>query len=67
MKASKGNDWFAEGDAGATCERCGNEGAARIGERIICRECYAVYGSCCMEFGADDLWREREESPGPRA
>ncbi len=68
MSATLKNDWFASGAQTGTCERCGSEGAVRIGDRKICRECYVIYGSCCMEFGADDLWREAScDDAEPRA
>ena len=44
------------------CEECGRMDALRIGDRIICLECYEQAGSCCQEFKANDLWEAREES-----
>jgi hypothetical protein len=34
----------------------------------ICKECYQKAGSCCVEFGGHDLWRQREHdaSDDPR-
>jgi len=43
------------------CERCGKPGAVKFGDHIICEECYGVCGSCCMEFGGDDLWKPIEK------
>lgn len=37
------------------CDVCGRFGAYRFGERLLCFECYAGNGSCCPEFGKDDL------------
>ncbi len=44
-----------------TCRRCGAEKAVRFGDQWLCRDCFQQYGSCCLEFGGDDLWEEREE------
>lgn len=38
------------------CDRCGKFGAYVIDDRALCPECYAGSGSCCPEFGKDDLW-----------
>jgi hypothetical protein len=27
----------------------------------ICEECYEHAGSCCMEFGGEDLWQKQEQ------
>jgi hypothetical protein len=43
---------------GLICERCGRPDAIDIGGRQLCEECYQVAGSCCLEFGGDDLWQE---------
>jgi ribosomal protein S14 len=43
------------------CRRCGKGDAVRFGDQWLCRECFQQYGSCCLEFGGDDLWKEREE------
>ncbi|HZT21844.1 MAG TPA: hypothetical protein VFB55_02945 [Verrucomicrobiae bacterium] len=43
-------------DADAVCEICGRFGAFHLGERTLCPDCYAGCGSCCPEFGKDDLW-----------
>jgi hypothetical protein len=41
------------------CERCGSpEAEVQCGGRSLCLDCYYLAGSCCLEFGADDLWRE---------
>jgi len=40
------------------CERCGKPNATRLGNRVFCAECYELCGSCCLEFGGDDLWKE---------
>jgi hypothetical protein len=50
-----------EVDENAVCESCGRFGAYRIGERTLCPECYTECGSCCLEFGKDDLWKFDEE------
>jgi hypothetical protein len=43
-------------DENAACDRCGKFGAYVIDDRALCPECYAGSGSCCPEFGKDDLW-----------
>jgi hypothetical protein len=42
-------------DENAVCERCGKFGAYHLGESTLCEDCYSGWGSCCLEFGADDL------------
>ena len=43
----------------AVCSRCGNFGAELIyGDLMLCSDCYYISGSCCLEFGADDLWSQ---------
>lgn len=43
------------------CDRCGKFGAFRFDDIALCEECYEGAGSCCLEFGGDDLWLTREE------
>lgn len=43
-------------DDEAVCDVCGRYGAFRLGERTLCEDCYEGCGSCCPEFGKDDLW-----------
>ncbi len=45
----------------APCDRCGNPSSHDFGDRRVCEECCAAYGSCCLEFGADDLWELDDE------
>ena len=45
----------------AVCERCGKFGAFQFQDSVLCSDCYQGCGSCCPEFGADDLWAEREK------
>ena len=49
------------------CDVCGRFGAYRISERWLCQECYTGSGSCCPEFGKDDLWEFRNEDHCPSA
>jgi len=51
-------------DENARCDRCGGFGAFDLGDRCLCEECCHASGSCCLEFGADDLWRRDDELPG---
>jgi hypothetical protein len=52
--------------AEATCDECGAVGAFQFGEVLLCTDCYAGKGSCCPEFGKDDLWRDDESPSGNR-
>lgn len=54
-------------DPEARCDECGAFGAMAFGDRLLCPECYAGKGSCCPEFGKDDLWRFNEEAERPGA
>ena len=45
--------------SGLICERCGRPDGIEIGGRQLCEECYQIAGSCCLEFGGDDLWQEK--------
>lgn len=47
-------------DEDAVCDVCGRFGACRVGDRVLCQECYAQGCSCCPEFGKDDLWTFEE-------
>jgi hypothetical protein len=51
-------------DENATCTGCGRFGAYLFDGDQLCSECYEKRGSCCPEFGADDLWRQIEP-PAP--
>lgn len=48
-------------DETAACDRCGRFGALSIGERKLCPDCREQSGSCCPEFGQDDLWAARDD------
>lgn len=55
-------------DKDAVCERCGCFGAFHFDGHVLCPECYQGCGSCCPEFGQDDLWtRPAEEGSKGRA
>lgn len=43
-------------DENAVCDVCGRSGAFHFGDRTVCLDCYEGCGSCCPEFGKDDLW-----------
>jgi hypothetical protein len=43
------------------CDLCGAFTDLRFGDQRICESCYEARASCCLEFGADDLWRERND------
>lgn len=46
-------------DPNAACDRCGAFGAFAFGDVKLCLNCYTEKGSCCPEFGRDDLWSDR--------
>lgn len=37
------------------CEECGHPGACAIAGRLLGADCYQARGSCCAEFGSDEL------------
>lgn len=43
----------------AICDECGASGAFAFDGVTLCVRCYAEKGSCCPEFGKDDLWADR--------
>jgi len=44
------------------CMRCRQPGFVQYeGDQWLCKDCYPLYGSCCLEFGGDDVWVEKEE------
>lgn len=47
----------------ATCHRCGRFGAYEFDGDHLCAECYETRGSCCPEFGRDDLWSTQANVP----
>lgn len=50
-------------DAEHACDRCGRSDTVPCGDRWLCEECIAIAGSCCLEFGSDDLWQDAQEKP----
>lgn len=49
-------------DPEVQCDECGVFGAYGVGDNHLCADCYAGKGSCCREFGKDDLWRPEDLS-----
>ena len=49
----------------ARCRRCGAFDV--LADSSLCEECYCAAGTCCAEFGADDLWPLNEGTPAARA
>lgn len=43
-------------DPDTPCSGCGQFGAFVFDGALLCADCYEKRGSCCPEFGADDLW-----------
>lgn len=50
-------------DESAACDTCGRFGAFRFDGGCLCADCYEKRGSCCPEFGSDDLWARDDETP----
>lgn len=46
----------------AACSFCGRYGAFEIGHQLLCPSCYEGCGSCCPEFGREDLTALTSES-----
>jgi hypothetical protein len=44
------------------CRFCGRPTEIVLDDMPICEDCYEERGSCCLEFGGDDLWQEREQA-----
>ncbi len=59
LKKGMNNIVFSEDIA---CDHCGRFEACDFDGRKLCRDCYQTCGSCCPEFGADDLWQDDDES-----
>lgn len=53
-------------DRSTACDECGAFGAVAVGDRWLCERCYSEKGSCCPEFGKDDLWADRVDGPEAR-
>lgn len=47
-------------DENAVCDACGAFRAFHFGDQTLCQNCYEGCGSCCPEFGENDLWSSRE-------
>jgi hypothetical protein len=45
------------------CSICGKPTTLLVGDTPVCEDCYEKAGSCCLEFGGEDLWQGREEQP----
>ena len=48
-------------DENVACDVCGKFGAYYFGDRTLCPDCYGGCGSCCPEFGKDDLWASQTD------
>ena len=65
MKSTEPTDGGARLNEHAACSLCGRFGAFEIGYQLLCPACYDSCGSCCPEFGREDLEeRAAEEKPG---
>jgi hypothetical protein len=49
------------------CDRCGQFGSFKFQGASLCQNCYESCGSCCPEFGADDLWTTNKPDEKPSA
>ena len=53
--------------ANAACDECGTLGAFTFQGVKLCLHCYSEKGSCCPEFGKDDLWKDHTvNNPKPQ-
>lgn len=43
------------------CRFCGKPTTLLVGGAPICEDCCQNAGSCCREFGGDDLWQQRND------
>lgn len=50
-----------EGGSAVECSICGRPTTLLIGGQPTCEQCYENAGSCCLEFGGEDLWQRQEE------
>ena len=65
MKSSEQNEAEVRLNEHVACTMCGRYGAFEIGNQFLCPSCYEGCGSCCPEFGRDDLEaRATEENEG---
>ncbi|MCG8525017.1 MAG: hypothetical protein MI748_01465 [Opitutales bacterium] len=46
---------MADEEEAGICERCGIKTTDKLGDAFVCDSCYEIRGSCCTEFGPDDL------------
>jgi hypothetical protein len=46
------------------CTFCDRATEIVLAGEPICEECHEKAGSCCLEFGGEDLWQRREREPG---
>jgi hypothetical protein len=51
--------------ADAVCDACGRFGAFDFCDEHLCSDCYSERGSCCLEFGGYDLWKDEKKSAKP--
>jgi len=47
-------------DTAIACDECGAFGAFAFDGVNLCPACYSEKGSCCPEFGKDDLWQAHD-------
>jgi hypothetical protein len=47
-------------DSVMECRFCGRPTEIVLDGEPICEECYENAGSCCLEFGGEDLWQKKE-------
>ncbi|MEO6182930.1 MAG: hypothetical protein ABIP71_07530 [Verrucomicrobiota bacterium] len=41
-------------DQNAVCQECGAFGAYKLGDQLLCMNCYQGKGSCCAEVSRDE-------------
>lgn len=55
MKSGEQNESEVRISESVACGFCGHYGAFEIGGQFLCPRCYESCGSCCPEFGREDL------------
>ena len=55
MKSSEPTEGGVRFNEHVACSFCGRFGSFEIGHQVLCPACYEGCGSCCPEFGREDL------------
>lgn len=55
MKSSEHDEASVRLNEHVACSMCGRFGAVELGNQYLCPNCYEACGSCCPEFGREEL------------